>query len=140
MLDVLGKTDDEILEEVMPDALRKLHKNIERKYSITIRRYRMDNQLNLEPTGPYAHHQVGVAERVNRTIREGAGALIHETTLAGQISKIITEEGEEILRESTLPETLWPEAIVLFAGHSDSLKSGSISSMRVKIRWRIRTL
>ena len=64
-----------------PEYLCTLHKKEERCYQIIIRPYRGDNQFNngawkkwcdkkgitIEPTAPYAHHQVGVAERVNRT-------------------------------------------------------------------------
>ena len=108
-----------------PELLRALHKKEERRYQITILSYRVDNQFNqgpwkdwcdkkgitIEPIAPYAHHQVGVAERVNRTLREGASSMIHDRTVGGQIRKIIEEHGNEFLRNSTLPETLWPEAI-----------------------------
>ena len=108
-----------------PQALRVLHKQEERQYTVLIRRYRVDNQFNegpwktwcekkgiaIEPIAPHAHHQVGVAERVNRTLREGASAMIHDNSVGGQIRKIIEERGNELLRNSTLPEILWPEAM-----------------------------
>lgn len=109
----------------MPNVLRDNHKQIERTHNIVIRRYRGDNEFNQGPwkrwsdkhgiknesTAPYAHHQVGVSERANRTIREGAAALTQETALSGQLSTIITERGEELLRNSNLPQALWPEAV-----------------------------
>lgn len=108
-----------------PELLRDLHKKEEKRYAITIRRYRADNEFNMgpwkdwcdkkgitiEPIAPRTHHQVGVAERVNRTLREGASAMIHDSTVGGQIRVIIEENGNELLRNSTLPEALWPEAI-----------------------------
>ena len=85
----------------------------------------MDNQFNqgpwktwcdkkgitIEPIAPYAHHQVGVAEHVNRTLREAASAMIHDQTVDGQIRKIIEERGNKFLCNSTLPKILWPEAV-----------------------------
>ena len=108
-----------------PQLLRDFHKNEERHYQITILSYRVDNQFNqgpwkdwctkkgitIEPIAPHAHHQVGVAERVNRTLREGASAMIQDNAIGRQIRKIIQEQGNEFLRNSTLPETLWPEAM-----------------------------
>ena len=108
-----------------PQRLRELHKAEERKHQIIILRYRVDNQFNrgpwkiwcekkgiaIEPIAPYAHHQVGVAERVNRTLREGASAMIQDNAIGRQIRTIIEERGNEFLRNSTLPEALWPEAV-----------------------------
>ena len=108
-----------------PELLRSFHKNEERHYQITILSYRVDNQFNqgpwkdwctkkgitIEPIALYAHHQVGVAERVNRTLRESASAMIQDNAVGRQIRKIIQEQGNEFLRNSTLPETLWPEAM-----------------------------
>ena len=108
-----------------PQLLRELHKKEERKYQTIILRYRVDNQFNqgpwkdwckkkgiaIEPIAPHTHHQVGVAERVNRTLREGASAMIQDNAIGHQIRRIIEERGNEFLRNSTLPETLWPEAI-----------------------------
>ena len=37
--------------------------------------------------------------------------MIQERTVSGQIREIVTENGRELLRESTLPENLWTEAI-----------------------------
>ena len=108
-----------------PKLLRELHKKEERKYQIVILRYRVDNQFNqgpwkdwckkkgitIDPIAPHAHHQVGVAERVNRTLREGASAMIQDNAIGRQIRRIIEERGNEFLRNSTLPEALWPEAV-----------------------------
>ena len=37
--------------------------------------------------------------------------MIHDYTIGGQIRRIIEERGSEFLRNTTLPEELWPEAI-----------------------------
>ena len=108
-----------------PQLLRELHKREERKYQLQILRYRVDNQFNngpwkewctkkgiaIEPIAPHTHHQNGVAERLNRTLREGASAMIQDNAIGKQIRQIIEERGNELLRNSTLPETLWPEAM-----------------------------
>ncbi|SMY19984.1 unnamed protein product [Zymoseptoria tritici ST99CH_1A5] len=125
--DFTRRTWDERLEDIedMPNKLRHRVKQLERKYGETVVFCKGDNAFNqgpwkawadkkgiqVEPSVPYAHHQAGRAERVHRTIREGAGTLIQETQLDGQISKVLEEEGDELLRNSTLGEDLWPEAI-----------------------------
>jgi hypothetical protein len=105
--------------------LKELHKQIERKYNVKIRRYRLDNEFNkgefkawliskgvtLEPIVPYAHHQIGVSERLNRTIREGAAAIIAHNSLSGTLKRIIVENADVSLRATTLPASLWPEAV-----------------------------
>jgi hypothetical protein len=67
--------------------------------------------VGMESTTPLAHYQNGVSEWVNRAIREKAAPLIQETTTTGQITAILSEKGTELLRESRIPESLWPEAI-----------------------------
>lgn len=37
--------------------------------------------------------------------------MVQETSISGQVSKIISEKGTELLRISSIPENLWPEAI-----------------------------
>ena len=66
--------------------------------------------ITIEPIAPHAHHQVGVAERVNRTLHEGASAMIHDRTVGGQTRKIIEERGMSSCG-ILLPETLWPGAV-----------------------------
>lgn len=114
------KTRDEA-----PDAIRKKTRQLEREFQMKVRRTRVDNELDkgpwkayaikkgilVEPTATYSHNQVGVAERVNRTIREGANAMIEETQIGGQVKRLITLRAQELLREGTIPEFLWPEAI-----------------------------
>ena len=60
---------------------------------------------------PYALYQNGVAERTNRTIRERAAPMIQETSISRQISSIVSEKGTNLLRISSIPENLWPEAM-----------------------------
>jgi hypothetical protein len=54
----------------------------------------------------------GVAERNMRTVREKAASMIQDTTISGQISKIISEKSNELLRGSSIPANLWPEAFM----------------------------
>lgn len=109
--------------EDAPEALRLHHKE-QGTEGFPILRYRTDNQFSKgpwkkyctkhgvenEPTAPYAHYQVGVAERTNRTLREKASAIVQETTINGQISRIIEENCSEQLRNTNMPEELWIEA------------------------------
>jgi hypothetical protein len=107
------------------EVFKSLVKFIQKAYNITIRCCRLDNEfengpvgkwcdahsITREPIEPYAHYQNGVAERTNRTIRERAAPMVQETSISGQVSKIISEKGTELLRISSIPENLWPEAM-----------------------------
>lgn len=107
------------------EVFKSLVKLIQKVFNITIRCCRFDNEFERGPIGkwcnshsiarepiePYAHYQNGVAERTNRTIREKAAPMVQETSISGQVSKIISEKGNELLRISKIPENLWPEAI-----------------------------
>ena len=116
-------------------TFKDLHRLIETSENITIRQYRMDGEfsrgpindfctrkgIGVEATKPYQHYQNGQAERVNRTIREKAAPMMQEPNITGQITRIITQHGKEIMRETNLPEKLWPEAVE----HSVWLKNRS---------------
>lgn len=107
------------------EIFKTLLKFIQKTYNIVIRCCRLDNEFENGPIGtwcdahaiarepiePYAHYQNGVAERTNRTIRERAAPMIQESSISGQISKIISEKSTELLRVSKIPENLWPEAV-----------------------------
>ncbi|OQE54307.1 hypothetical protein PENNAL_c0452G03678, partial [Penicillium nalgiovense] len=107
------------------EVFKSLVKLIQKVFNITIRCCRFDNEFERGPIGkwcnshsiarepiePYAHYQNGVAERTNRTIREKAAPMVQEISISGQVSKIISEKGNELLRISKIPENLWPEAI-----------------------------
>lgn len=107
------------------EMFKALVKFIQKTYDIVIRCCRLDNEfengpigrwcdahaISREPIEPYAHYQNGVAERTNRTIRERAAPMIQETSISGQISKIISEKSTELMRVSRIPENLWPEAV-----------------------------
>lgn len=107
------------------EIFKSLVKVIEKAYNITIRCCRLDNEFENGPVGrwcdhrsisresiePYAHYQNGVAERTNRTIRERTAPMVQETSISGQVSKIISGRGTELLRSSRIPENLWPEAM-----------------------------
>jgi hypothetical protein len=51
-----------------------------------------------------------VAEHNIRTVREKAASIIQDITISGQISKIISEKSNKLLRGSSIPANLWPEA------------------------------
>ena len=107
------------------EMFKALVKFIQKTYDIVIRCCRLDNEFENGPIGrwcdahaiarepiePYAHYQNGVAERTNRTIRERAAPMVQETSISGQISKIISEKSTELMRVSRIPENLWPEAV-----------------------------
>ncbi|KFY80857.1 hypothetical protein V499_00312 [Pseudogymnoascus sp. VKM F-103] len=109
----------------LPPLFKKRHKAIEKAYGFTIRAYRLDGEFHqgkiarflqkkntrLEKTVPYMHYMNGTAERTNRTLREKAAPMLQELSLSGQLSHIIREKGSELLRNTTLPEKLWPYAI-----------------------------
>lgn len=69
-----------------------------------------DYSIAREPIEPYTHNQNGLAERANRTIRERPAPMVQEASISGQVSKIISEKGTELLRIPRIPENLWPEA------------------------------
>jgi hypothetical protein len=107
------------------EVFKSLIRFIQKSYNIIIRCCRLDNEFENGPVGrwcdaqsiarepiePYAHYQNGIAERTNRTIRERTAPMIQETSISGQVSKIILEKSTEFLRISRIPENLWPEAI-----------------------------
>lgn len=107
------------------EVFKSLVKFIEKIYDITIRCCRLDNEFERGPVGkwcdahaiarepiePYAHYQNGISERTNRTIRERAAAMVQGTSISGQVSRIISGKGTELMRISSIPENLWPEAI-----------------------------
>ena len=100
--------------------------------------------VSCEPSAAHHHWQNGVAERNMRTMREKTSAIIQDNalvgdttltgdaakaaaqhardkTISGRIRRIITERSDEMLRNTTLPVFLWPEAIK----HSVWLKNRS---------------
>lgn len=112
----------------LPAALKKLHKRIERRHSVTIATYRFDNELpkynkvvrwvekhgvTMEKAVPYQHYMNGVVERGFRTGRERSSAMLRETHLAGRIADIIGRRTQETLANSSIPEELWPQAFEL---------------------------
>ena len=103
---------------------RKMLARIETVHNTKIRVIRGDNEMfendtrkwceqkgiQLEPTVPYAHHQNGVAERNFRTEREKTAAMLQEHTLPKRTARIIEGLRDDMLRNCTAPERLWPEA------------------------------
>jgi hypothetical protein len=102
-----------------------LHRQLEKKYKMTIRSYRMDNEIarvkvfqdfitrrgiTLEPTVPWAHYMNGIAERGMRTIREKASSNIFHSKTPDVIKEIVTNRTSELLRDVDVPDKLWPEA------------------------------
>ena len=114
-------------KDKIPEVFRHLHRTIEKRNNMTIRAYRLDNEfplygelrdwfqrhaISLESSVPYTHHMNGVAERGFRTDRERASAMLQEATssISSTISKILGTRTEEVMRNVSLPETLWVEA------------------------------
>jgi len=131
------------------EAFRRLHRRIEKEHNITIRRYRCDNEfakgqigswcrrhnITLEVTAPYAHHMNGVAERNMRTIREKAASMVQDTTISGQISKIISEKSNELLRGSSIPANLWPEAFIHSIWNKNRATARALLKKEKKTPW-----
>jgi hypothetical protein len=110
-------------KDQIPGLLIRLQKKIERTRDIIIRRYKTDNEFLTSAlstfcevqgvehitSAPYAHHQMGTAERANRTIREKTATIIQDQSISGRITKIVVERSKELLRtdgSSTIPENL----------------------------------
>jgi hypothetical protein len=131
------------------EAFRRLHKRIEKTHKVTIRKYRCDNEfarglignwckkhhISVEATVPYAHHVNGVAERNMRTIGEKAASMIHDTTISGQISKIISEKSNELLRISSIPAKLWPEAFIHSVWNKNRFTARTLLKKDKKTPW-----
>lgn len=130
-------------------VFKRLHAYIERSHGITIRVYRFDNEfsqgpigqwctkkgIGLEATTPHDHYQNGVGERTNRTIREKAAPLIQETSIGGQVKAIVSNKGQELLRTSTIPESLWPEAIEHAVWLKNRSPSRALQKKEAKTPW-----
>jgi len=111
-------------DEAHPKIIELL-KQIERTQDVKIRRIRSDDEFQkgklmvwckdmgiaTEPTVSYAHHQVGVAERANRTLREGAAAMIQDNNPGSQLKRIFAAAGQSLMAQTRIPEKYWPEAM-----------------------------
>jgi hypothetical protein len=73
--------------------------------------YCNDKGITLESIAPYAHHQVGAAERSHRTVRERASAMMEDFSPSSKMVTAIVNRTEEMLRNATLPEGLWTYAV-----------------------------
>ena len=133
----------------LPEAFRQLHKDIEKQHQITIRKYRCDNEfsngpvgawckkhnIGMEPIEPFAHYMNGVAERNMRTVRERAAPMMQETSISGQLSKIIAEKSTEMLRISSIPANLWPEAFQHAVWHKNRSPARALKKKDKKTPW-----
>lgn len=131
-------------KDEMPNVLRTYIKEFQRPEGINVETVHVDNEFNrgafkdwtrkhgikLEPIAPHAHHQLGVAERVNRTIREGAAAMVQDDNPSAIIRTIVTENGKQMMQNSSLPQELWPEAIQ----YATWLKSRTPTS---SLKWKV---
>ena len=112
-------------KDQIPGLLWDIVQEIETTHDCVVRRLRCDNEfvqesvtgvcrergISMEPIVPYAHHQNGTAERTNRTVRDKASAMIQEASVSQRLTMIITERGQELMRNTEIPENLWPEAM-----------------------------
>lgn len=102
-----------------------LHRRLEKTYKMTIRSYRMDNEIavadvfkdfvvkkgmTVETTVPFAHYMNGVAERTNRTVREKAATSILHSRIPETLAKIFEGRTTEFLRDVKDLDCLWPDA------------------------------
>jgi hypothetical protein len=106
------------------DKFKELHRSIERQFGVEIRAYRFDGEFQIgevkdwvtrksiaiQTVLPDQHHMAGVVERSFRTIREKAAPMVQERTISGQLFRLIDNRSQQLLRETTIPENLWPEA------------------------------
>ena len=110
------------------EKIQNLHRMIETTHNTTIRKYRLDGEfskigtlqqwaskkgITIQPTVPYEHFMNGIAERGFRTEREKASAMMREANLQNvgpRIMNILDARTQEKLRETSLPESLWPAA------------------------------
>lgn len=115
-------------KDQIPDVFKALHKKIEKRFDFRIRVYRVDNEfpkfssltmwfekhgVDTEITIPHTHHMNGAAERGFRTEREKAASMMQETNItnvSGRILKLLDARTKETLKETSLPEVIWPEA------------------------------
>jgi hypothetical protein len=109
----------------IPAVFKSLHQDIEKSSGIIIRNYRFDGSFQVgkvkaftdkrhigtEQTVPYQHHMAGVVERNMRTIREKANPMLVEAEVATRYLHLFIEKYHELLRNSTIPKLLWPEAV-----------------------------
>lgn len=110
----------------IPELFRSMIRELETTENCTVRRIRVDNEFKnngliiswcekhgkrLEAIVPHNHWSNGGAERVNRTLREKAAAVMRDYYLGGQILEIIDAKTKEMLRDCKIPANLWPEAV-----------------------------
>ena len=118
----------------IPVAFKNLHNEIQTSEKCTIGTYRLDNEfpsygelakwfkdqgIAIEPSVPHTHHMNGTAERAFRTERDKAASMLQDANISGRILKILDARTAEILRQTSIPETLWIEAW----DHSNWLKN-----------------
>jgi hypothetical protein len=109
----------------LPAAFIQLHRLIQKQRDIKVRSYRFDheflrndelslwmekNAITIEVNVPHEHYMNGVSERAWRTERDKAAAMVQEQHISEKIMNILDARTAETLRQTTLPETLWPEA------------------------------
>lgn len=118
----------------LKETLLTLLLQIQRSNKVKIRNIRTDNEfvhdeikawceargIHIEFSAPYMPSQNGVAERQFRTERERAAAMLQEHILPQRVAQIIQGRADEMLRESTAPEKLWPEARVAKESSADT--------------------
>ena len=112
-------------KKVISNLLKIICKNIKITYDTRVKRIRIDNEfltnkikfwtqkndIELEFSAFYAHNQVDTIERINKTMRKKASAMIQNLNMFDRIINIITTRATEMLRFTTISEFLWSETI-----------------------------
>ena len=113
-------------KEGMTQRLLTKVKKLEKKYKFRTCSFRIDNEIantvefkdhclckgiTVESIVPHTHYQNGVAKCNICTLRERTAAIIQHTRLPDSIVQTFDARIQEFLRNSQVPERLWPEAV-----------------------------
>ena len=108
------------------NPIKAMVRQMETGHNITVRRVRWDREfesnkvltewlekkgITVEATAASGHHQVGIAERLNRTMRSKAAAMLFDEDLPKRLNRILRSQATSLIKSSSLPRKLWPEAV-----------------------------
>lgn len=100
-----------------------------------VKDYAWDEGITVEPSVPYHHHHAGTQERVNETIRKITSAQIQDVNPPSDRVKMVITRFDEFLRNTTIPEKLWPYAFRKAVWHKNRLPSKATTW---KTPWQLR--